>query len=146
MTCLGCPLHLDCLCPTPGACPIVAAVHGEIERQRRPLPRDKGRGHPIQREAIPGDTYGAWTVLGELPRIAGSARRWSVRCVCGTETSVQMNSLLNGDSTRCTPCRLAGRNGGHAADNADRYGCLSPVRYASACGGGVRVGAGGGTW
>lgn len=58
------------------------------------------------REAMVGKTYGKWTVLKALPREykGKTVSKMLCRCECGTEKEVDMISLKNGRSTKCTGC------------------------------------------
>ncbi len=51
-----------------------------------------------------GMSFGQWTVLIEAPDSAPKKVRWTCRCACGTERSVQAGSLLNGSSKTCGQC------------------------------------------
>ena len=52
-----------------------------------------------------GQTFGKWTVIGEVPRRPGAHLRVLVRCACGRECERFVQHLLTGQSTQCRWCR-----------------------------------------
>lgn len=52
----------------------------------------------------PGDKYGNWTVIRELPINTRYRRKMLCRCACGAEGEVFTNNLLYGMSCGCRMC------------------------------------------
>lgn len=50
---------------------------------------------------LTGRQFGAWKVIAT----SGRASWWLCRCKCGTERAVRGDTLRNGTSTQCFPCR-----------------------------------------
>lgn len=59
--------------------------------------------HPMTRKdkIIPGQVFGHWTVIEEIPLSRGVARRFLCTCVCGVEKQVYYSHLKRGASKSC---------------------------------------------
>ena len=74
-------------------------------------------------EVTPGETYGRWTVIGEMAsiRLSGTTYRQVLcRCTCGTTRAVRLSGLTSGHSTSCG-CKFT----------TFKHGCLGTPTYRS---------------
>lgn len=55
----------------------------------------------------PGARFGRWTLVDAPPESRVRRGRWSVRCDCGTETTVLHYNLRKGTSVMCRACCVA---------------------------------------
>ncbi len=55
----------------------------------------------MRRKFVPSKKYGRWTIVRPATRSASNALRWICVCDCGTEKTVQQNTMLNGTSQSC---------------------------------------------
>lgn len=69
------------------------------------------RGHELS-----GATFGAWLVL-EKGKTRNAVTYWKCRCICGTEKSVNTQSLINGLSESCG-CGAAASASHHSTTNS----------------------------
>lgn len=70
----------------------------------------------------PGDVFGSWTVISEMPRELNKMRKIAVRCSCGNEAVTLLYSLLRGESKSCIPCgaKRAGYKRTQHGDSSNR--------------------------
>lgn len=75
---------------------------------------------------MPGQCFGAWTVIAEAPRGHSPGVRWRCRCACGQERDVYQSALRSGDSKSCGCLRYADRVRKHGHTGARHNGRASP--------------------
>ena len=67
--------------------------------------QEKNRQLSKKREALAGENFGNWIVIGEAPKSESGLTMMLCKCrKCGAEKTVTLSSLRSGKSTQCKSC------------------------------------------
>ena len=64
-------------------------------------PRTNGEHKKVD---ITGQIFGSWTAIKEVVSSTTGPSKWSCKCKCGTERTIEANALCSSQRTRCCKC------------------------------------------